>query len=875
MSEFPERFVILSELGRGAMGVVYLARDRQLGREVAIKVVSPAGAGDPQRLARLRREARILASLNHPNIAALHDVVEHEGQVLLVLEYVAGTTLAARLRASGPSRTELLDWFRQLAEGIEAAHARGIVHRDLKPSNVALTPDGAVKILDFGLGKLARPEASEDDPMAPSGVELELTHDGDVLGTTAYMSPEQLRGAAVDRRADVWAFGCLLYEALTGARAFPGETRADIIASVLDREPDLGALPPDLGMALRDLVSRCLEKDPRFRLRDIGEAWVRLVRLPSAPPVGGAGPLRSRILTGVMLLVGVVGLVWVRSASHSGAPDAGADPWFTITPDKPMVLAYTDVLALSPQGDAVAYVASQGTYLRRLASLQSDSLPVPRGARGLFFSPDGRSLGFDADDSRLHRYSLIDGTCSDMVNAPDARGASWGPDDSVVFAPSFNSGLWKGPAGPGAARPITVLDSTRGEVTHRWPEVLPDGRAALFTIRRREQLSFDQAEIAVVDLRTGRRWTLLEGGSCAHFLAPDRLVFVRDSMLRVAPFDARRLRVTGPARPTGIRIASSAPTGVGQFALARDGTLAYAPRGDLMRGGERVYWIDRQGRQLDSLELDVRCENPVPSPDGSRIAFTLVGAQNDVAVADRNRRTITRLTFSPDEDAYPIWTRDGRQVTFASSRSGALNLYNKPADGNGPVTRLTFSTLPQEPCDWSPDGHTLYFTQDSPETRSDLWALTLPGGRCEPVLATRANEREARVSPDGHWLAYESDESGRSEVYVGSLPGLRERWQISTHGGAAPRWSSRPGELLFQDRDLGIVVVSVVARDRFHVENLHTLFRLPYDRLDLAFAPNADVFLARAPDPGLPQLVVASRWGAHRNGSASTLAGPP
>ncbi len=860
------RYVPVDELGRGAMGVVVRAYDTRLARDVAIKSLPPQWARDARRMARFRREARILASLSHPNIAALHEIEEVDGELYLILEYVPGRSFGEVFAGPTLPLRDQLGLFRQLAEGIEAAHRSGILHRDLKPSNVALTTDGVVKILDFGLGKIMSSEAP--DPVEPSTPSVEPTADGSVLGTHGYMSPEQVRGHEVDRRTDIWAFGCLLYESLARRRAFRGDTPADTIACVLERDPDWTALPRSLPHEVSELLVRSLQKDPRYRLRDIGEAWVLMDEFLEPGARGRAAVSwrvpsyrhRSRwrwIAGGVVL-----GAIPTLLATARRPPEEHpiVRPAFELHLTPPLANLYTDALSIAPDASSLVYTAAESTYIRPLNGLRFEALQLPPRARTTFFSPDGRWLGFFTTDSRLQKISLQDGQITTICNTTDGRGASWGEADSILFAPSFSSGLWMVSAYGGTPRSVTTLDSTRGEVTHRWPEILPGGKAAIFTSRRRDQLSYSDAEISLVVLATGERRTLVSGGFHARYAPPGFIVFARDSTLHAIAFDLQRLRIMGYPVPLDLEVATNGPTGMAQFAFTKDGTLAYVPGEGTSESYAVPIWLDRAGQTRPVLHIRARCENITASPNGERLAFTLVDAQNDIGVYDTRSGILTRLTFDPAEDSSPIWSRDGRMLAYVSSRSGMLNLFSRRADGSGQETRLTSSPYDQGTCDWTSDGIGIVFVEDHPETRADIWSLDLHDGERRPLVRTLADEREARVSPDGRWMAYQSNESGRPEIYVLAIRGESGRWQVTRGGGEAPRWSSRGNELFYVRPDRHLVAVSVRFDPTFHVETTTPLFRFPHQLAQYDIGPDGQSFVTLSGERAPDRLVVALTW---------------
>jgi serine/threonine-protein kinase len=537
------------------------------------------------------------------------------------------------------------------------------------------------------------------------------------------------------------------------------------------------------------------------------------------------------------------------------------NPSFELRLEPELNLYYTSALAISPDGTQVAYTAGEASYLRRIDEVGFQRLPLPAGARNLFFSPDGRSLGFAGRDQRLQRLTLGDGQLHTICAAADVRGAAWAPSDSILLSPSFSSGLAMVSSRGGVGRQITQLDSTRGEVTHRWPEILPGGRAAVFTVRRREQLSYNEADIDLVDLTTKRRRTLISGGFQARYAPPGWLVFARDSTLWAGRFDLDRLEVVGPPKPLGVHVATNPPTGTAVYAIAGDGTLVFAPGSNASERFAQPMWLDRSGKVRKTFAVPARCENPVVSPDGGRLAVTLVDAQNDVGVVDIGSGRLTRLTFDPAEDVYPTWSHDGRSIAFASSRTGAMNVYVKPADGSGTASRLTFSSQNQVPCSWVPGDQILVYQEDHPESRGDLWALEIKRGVKRPLLRTLADERQAAISPDGRWLAYESNESGRFQIYVIGFPGTGGRWQVTQDGGHFPRWSPRGDELFYVTEDEALMAVEVdLTEGGFELRGEKRLFPAHMQDFTFDVTPDGESFVALTSEPGLDRLVVSVGW---------------
>ncbi len=856
-------YEILSPLGAGGMGEVYRARDPRLGREVAVKVLPSAFSGDPERLARFEREAQLLASLNHPNIAAIHGLEESNGVRYLVLELVPGETLA-ELLAAGPLTTEAaLGISRQIAEALEAAHEKGIAHRDLKPANVKVTPEGKVKVLDFGLAKAFAGDSSATDLSQSPTVTRGATREGVVLGTAAYMSPEQARGKPLDKRTDIWSFGCVVYEALTGRQAFSGETVSDTIAAILGRDPDWQALPETTPANIQLLLRRCLQKDVTRRLRDIGDARIEIEeRLNSSgallPSTAGiSAPKRGRRQRAVSWSLAVLAALSIGVALWSlmRAPRTPtrsiARVVVPLPPTDRLALGALPVIALSSDGTRLVYVANHGgsthLYVRSIDRFEAALVPGTDGAESPFFSPDGQSVGFFAE-GKLKKVSLSGGAPLTLCSAPVNRGGSWGLDDSIIFAPSITWGLFRVSSAGGTPKPLTVPDRKKGEYGHRWPEILPGGKAVLFTVWT--GTSFDDARIAVVSLETGERRVLIEGGTYARYVPSGHLVYARAGGLLAVPFDLNRLEVTGPSVSIFEGVSMNPTFGGAEFSSSADGSLAYVP-GGLRVGEETLVWVDRKG-VAQTLPAPPRgYMSPRLSPDGQRLAVAIVGTNIGLWIYDLARGTLTRLIAS-GPIPFPIWTPDGKHLTFTSALGGALNLYWMPADGSGAAEPLTRSEDAQWPGSWSPNGQVLAFTEADPTTGYDIWVLGLDGDpstplgagrKARPFLQTASNEYLPMFSPDGRWLVYGSDESGRQEIYVRPFPGPGGKLQISTEGGTELMWARNGRELFYRNGDK-MMAVAVETKPTFAAAKPKLLFEGHYEPGVFAYEPNYDV----APD---------------------------
>ncbi|HUQ92469.1 MAG TPA: protein kinase [Bryobacteraceae bacterium] len=803
-------------LGAGGMGEVYRARDPKLGRDVAIKVLPELLAADAQHMARFEREAQVLASLNHPNIATVYGVEQNA----LVMELVEGQTLADRIAAGALPIEEALLIARQIVEGLEAAHDRGIVHRDLKPANVKITPAGVVKLLDFGLAKAADPAPSTSRQLAISPtLSMAMTQAGMIPGTAGYMSPEQARGKPVDRRTDIWAFGVVLYEMLTGRALFAtGDTVTDIIAAVVTREPGWDALPASVPPHIRRLLERCLRKDVKTRLQSIGEARIAIDE-PAAMALAVPGPppaeawrrwLPWAMVAGVAILAGAG---WWR-ATRPPALRPLVRLNVEMKPDAPLPNSVGagagGLMALSPNGTRLV-VTLRGAdgklrlHTRLLHQSQLAPLAGTEDGSSPFFSPDGHWIAFAAD-GRLKKISVEGGSAVTVCDAPNMRGASWGDDGNIVLALNTTGGLSRVSSDGSKPRELTKLDE--GERTHRWPQVLPGSEAVLFTAHSVPN-TYDTANIDVVSLKTGHRKTVQRGAFYGRYMAlPNgfgRLIYMHQNTLFAAPFDVGRLAVTGTAVPV-LEDVSGAGSRGGDFSFSSSGTFVYL--GKETQGGWMISWLDASGKRQPLHAIPGSYFTPRFSPDGKRLAFTRASTVGyDLWVKDLDRDTPSRLSFLDGTNDWPVWSPDGNNIVFKSTSSSGPGLYWIRSDGAGAPQRLSDGKLDETPYSISPDGKRLAFSRRG-NGSSDLFTVPIEGdsrqpklGKPELFLGTPFAEAHPAFSPDGRWLAYMSLESATPEIYVRPFPGPGGRWQISTGGGSYPVWSRDGGQLLFKGPD--------------------------------------------------------------------------
>ncbi|HYW46944.1 MAG TPA: protein kinase [Bryobacteraceae bacterium] len=815
-------YEILSGIGAGGMGEVYAARDTRLDRTVAVKICAA------QFSERFEREARAVAALNHPHICALYDV----GPDYLVMELVAGPTLADRIAGGPIPLGQALGIARQIAEALDAAHEKGIVHRDLKPANIKLTgPDDSghpenVKVLDFGLAK-AYDSDSPPDPKNSPTLTLSATRAGVILGTAGYMSPEQARGVAVDKRADVWAFGVVLYEMLTGSQTFAGETVSDILASVLKTEPDWKILPAGTPASIRRLLSRCLDRDRRRRLRDIGDAIADIddalaQREPPAAPVMTAAA-RSRwpwvVSAALAIALAAAAILLYRATGTTLRPlqrlslELGGD--LALARGEP-----GDSFALAPDGSRIVFVVAGADTRRRLAirRLDQDSatvLPGTEGAGQPFFSYDSQWVAFYAD-RKLKKISVDGGASISIADAlTGGPGGSWGEDGNIVTALSPAAGLSQVPSAGGTPSPVTTLDTKKGEITHRFPQILPGGHAVLFTSHT-SRGNYDDATIEAVSLKTHERKVLVRGGYLGRYVPTGHLIYLHENTLFAVPFDLGRLAPAGSAVPVLNDVMNSAAAA--DIAFSRAGAFVY------MSGSGQVFKSsivlrDSAGNSQPLYAAQGLFRSPIFSPDGKRLAFWVSGVTREIWVEDIGRGTASPLTFLPGANTAPVWSPDGKYLVFRSAIQPKPGIYWIRADGAGEPQRLTDNQRGEVPAAISPDGKLLVFVQQG-EVEGDLWTAPIEGdgerpqlGQAKISLKTPFGVRQAKLSPDGRWVAYTSRESGAYEVYVRRFSQTEEagggKWRISTGGGDFPVWSANGHELFY--RGAGIMVASYTA----------------------------------------------------------------
>ena len=823
-------YEIVAPLGAGGMGEVYRARDTRLDRTVAIKVLPQHLADTPEARQRFEREARAVSALNHPHICTLFDVGSQDGTKYIVMEYLEGETLAARLEKTVLPLEQVLRTGIEVADALDKAHRAGIIHRDLKPGNIMLTKSGA-KLLDFGLAKASLPLAAGATLTVAPTQTTPVTQQGVIVGTFLYMSPEQVEGKELDPRSDLFSFGSVLYEMLTGRAAFQGRSQLSVASAILEKDPEpISALQPMTPPALDRTVRQCLAKDPEDRWQTARDLLLELRWIAEGgsqagvpAPVVSHRKTRERTssaIAGVLALIAIASTIgYVQRAPKPTQPirlsaELGADATLSTTD-------YGADAVLSPDGTRLAFVAEgadkkQHLYVRSLDQMQATVLFGTEEARDPFFSRDGQWIVFFAG-TELKKISVQGGVAVTLCDVAGGRGrgGSWGDDGIIVFSPGSGTALFKVSSAGGTPEPYTTLDKQKGEDTQRWPQSLPGAKGVLFTSST-TGFGFDDADIVVYSAVSGKSKTVLHDGYYARYLPTGHLVYVHKNTLFAVPFDIKRLEVTGQPAPVVEGVATSG-TGGAQFSVSDSGTLMYLA-GSAVNRGVSIYWMDAAGKFTPLRETPGNYNDLVISPDGKRLAMDISsGNRSDIWLYEWERDALTRLTFSGDQNYNPVWTPDGQRIVYASAEKGAVpNLWWIRADGAGDAQRLTESKGPQYPSSWSPDGKTLAFFQQKPGIGWDIMTLPVEGseksgwkpGQPKPFVSTPSTEAFPLFSPDGRWIAYMSSESGPFEVYVRPFPGPGGKWQISTGGGRLPEWSRNGKELFYLTSDQKIMVVS-------------------------------------------------------------------
>jgi serine/threonine-protein kinase len=830
-------------LGAGGMGEVYRARDMKLQRDVAVKFLPIAFTSDPERLARFESEARMLAALSHPNIGAIYGFEEADGFRFLILELVDGHTLAdtladvsrPRTGSSGLPIRDALSIAGQIAVALDVAHEKGIIHRDLKPANIKITPDGVAKVLDFGLAKISGAASTLDlthSPTMPSN----YTSTGAVVGTAGYMSPEQARGQVVDKRTDIWAFGCVLYEMLTGRAPFQGDTISDTLAAVLGREPDLTILPADTPVPIRRLLRRCLEKDRKRRLDSASDARLEIedaIAFPAAETlVPGLTPSRRLMPAAIAALFTVIAMpvAWMLMRP---APPVPVPARFAIVPTPGLPFNVSGLardLVLSSDGRHLVYRAggsnTAGSPLMVRAIDRLDAQPVAdvSGAYAPFLSPDSRWIGY-FESADLKKVPIAGGPAITLCQFSGIPlGASWGDDNTITFATSApGTGLWRVSADGGEPTIVTTGDPAQDGGTYSFPSVLPLGRGVLFTMATASQAD---SSVVVLDLKTGQRKTLIRGGSDAQYAETGHLIFAASGALRAVRFDPVRLELLGDPVTVVDRVMVK-PTGAANYTISRAGRLVYIAAGlSEMTAPRALLWVNRKGHEEPTGAPSRAYGTPRLSPDGTRVAAEIYDQSTDIWIWDFARETLRRLTFEANGSGMSVWTPDGRQIIYESGRTGMPSVYRQAADGTGTVERLSTSATPQWSHSITPDGKWLAGVERQPRTAgpnifflpltlavvrpSSHSAAGVSDSTVEPLAEIRFKGSVANFSPNGRYIAYQSEESGRSEIYIRPFPRVDNgRWQVSTAGGTRPVWARSGRELFYLDASNALTAVPV------------------------------------------------------------------
>jgi serine/threonine protein kinase/Tol biopolymer transport system component len=859
-------YEITAQIGAGGMGEVYRATDTNLKRSVAIKVLPASVAGDADRLARFQREAEVLAALNHPNIAAIYGLERSGDVTALVMELVEGEDLSQRISRAPIPLDEAMPIAKQIAEALEAAHEQGIIHRDLKPANIKVRPDGTVKVLDFGLAKAMEPTAGSSPSVtqSPTITPRAMTQAGMILGTAAYMSPEQARGGAVDRRTDIWAFGVVLWEMLTGKHLFKGATVSDTLAAVLTTEPEWSLLGRSIPPSLHRVLRRCLTKERKRRLADAADLCLEIDDALAMPPsepwpamtVTSSGESRRRALLWTMAVV-VTMLAGIASWTLKPAPPQHVSR-LTITLPVGDRLAGLDlpVVALSPDGSRLVYVATralgvQQLYLRAMDNLDARPIPGTDGATTPFFSPDGLWVGFFAG-GKLKKVSLSGGAALTLGDAVNPRGASWSALGTIAFGPTNASGLLVVPGDGGASHLLKHGESR--DRSQRWPEFLPDGGALLFAVG---------PQVVAHALNTGEQRTLIPEGSAPQYAHSGHLVYAQGGTLMAVPFDPKRLTVTGAGIPVVEGVVQSPSTGSAQYSLSNTGSLAYV-RGGVQTAPLRLVWVTRQGVEQPVAAPPRAYTRPQLAPDGRRIA---VGLDSQVWLYNLVTNQLARLTFTGESNVFPLWTPDGKRIVFDSNKEGAANLFWQLADGSGGRERLATSPYTQAAQSWSADGQQLAYTEVNDVSGFDIWVLHLRNRKAEPFLSTPSTEAAPKFSPDGRWLAYQSNESGHDEVYVQPYPANGGKWQVSTNGGTEPTWNPNGRELFYRVGDR-MMAVDVTTEPSFLAGTHQVLFeghyapsRYPFTNYDVSADGQRFLMLKPSDEEAVvTEIIVVQNW---------------
>jgi serine/threonine protein kinase len=838
-------YEIVAHIGAGGMGEVYRARDTRLGRDVAIKVLPSSLSADTDRLHRFEQEACAAGALNHPNILVIHHIDTHDGSPYIVSELLEGETLRKRMSGAAMAQRRVIDYASQIAQGLAAAHEKGIIHRDLKPDNIFITKDGRVKILDFGLAKLTQLDGSQSQTEIPT--RRVDTNPGVVMGTVGYMSPEQVRGKKVDHRSDIFSFGAILYEMLSGRRAFHGESPADTMSAILREDPpELSETNHQVSPALERLVNHCLEKNPGARFHSARDLGFAIEALSGSTPVSSqtmtaitALPLSSKfvrhlpwIIAAILALVLLVTIPFAISSFKQAPPRANVVRASINQPENASFLPRSH-FAVSPDGQRIVFVCrppggKQLLWIRPLGALNAQPLAGTEDATFPFWSADSRFIGFFAQ-SKLKKVDASGGPPQTLCDAPNGRGGTWNRDGVIVFAPDNFRPLYSVSAGGGAPVAITKLDDSKLQATHRWPWFLPDGRHFLYRSGTNSAASQKENNgIYLGSLESTEQRLILRVDTTPAY-ASGYLLFVRENTLMAQPFDEKTFQLAGDAVPIAEQVQVDYSLSRAAFSASQNGVLV--SQSGTALADRQLLWYERDGKQTGSVGAPALYAQIHFSPDGKRLAtgiFDIQAGSPDIWIYELSREVPLRFTFDPDFDAQPIWSPDGSQVVWASNRKGRYDLYQKVSSGAGNDQLLLESEENKTPTSWSADGKFIAFISSNirGNTKSDVWILPMFGdGKPFPFLQTQANEVDAQFSPDGRWIAYVSDESGTNQVYIAPFPIAGGKWQVSRNGGGEPRWRADGKEMFFLTPENKIMAVAVnVKGATLEVANAEALF---------------------------------------------------
>ncbi len=852
-------YKIIEKIGAGGMGEVYLAEDTNLHRKVALKFLPPHLCQDEDCRARFKREAQAAAKLNHPNIVTIHEVSEYQGRPYFAMEHIEGRVLGDVIKKNELSISEIVDLAIGICEGLNKAHQAGIVHRDIKPSNIVIDADDRPKLLDFGLAAIRGSE--------------KLTISGSTLGTIGYMSPEQAEGKEVDHRSDIFSFGAIFYEMITGRRPFERDNQVATIQAIVNATPEpLARYKTNVPDDLQRIVTKLMAKDPAARYQHIDEVPVDLravdLKAASRPKTGDTiarepipvQPSRwKRTLPWAVAALLAIVAIWSLTRTPAEPPRPIAR--IVVAPFESVPLpsvAGGPSVAVSPDGKRLVYASGFGmsaTYplaLREIDQLEASVLPGTEGQGNPFFSPDGQWIGFFAD-GELKKLFLDGGKPVSLCEARLGLGGSWGIDDTIFFTPVFSGGLWKIAANGG--EPIQVTIPAEGEFGHWSASVLPGGKAVLFTIWN---TSLNNSHVVVLDRKTGKWHSLVRGATDARYSPTGHILYAQSGTLVAAPFDLDRLEVGEPRVPVLADVMQNIGSGHVQMGFSEDGLLYYIQGGEWV-ARRRIVWVNQQGK-IEPLPLPAAAYSyPSLSPDGRRLAVTkFANGDYQIWVHEIGGERMAQLTFE-SSNFWPVWTPDGNWLSFNSYRNGPLNIFHIPVDRSRPEAALLTGSFDQDPNSWSPDGKALLFTVADPETRRDVWLLSVDDkDNPQPLIRTMASEQNAYFHPSGNWIAYQSDESGRDEIFVTPFPGAGTIIPISMSGGSFPRWSRDGRELFYRCHD-SMMVVDIQTEPRFQASSPRALFEEKHVRYDVA-PDGRFVMITSAPGDVPARLVMVFNW---------------